>query len=286
MENKNLTAQSYASLPGQTATTADGTVYYQLEGPPEGRLLVLVHGMTLPSFIWDPTAEALTEAGFRVLRYDLFGRGYSERPRKTHNQGFYARQLLQLLEKLGLDGEAFDLAGFSMGAGIAAAYAMQYPEQVRRLILFDPLYPDDMPAPPAKIWKFLLRFRPMALTINNQIVDNLGNNFHDYEAFPDFEEQFYDQLLYKGYALAVTSSLIDFEFYKLPEIYKALGQSKLPIALFWGEEDQQAFFENNEKFKEMMPGLSFYPIPDAGHLSFYEGADRVNPLLVEFLNQS
>ena len=37
--------------------------------------------------------EALTEAGFRVLRYDYYGRGFSDRPDVPYTQAFYVRQL-------------------------------------------------------------------------------------------------------------------------------------------------------------------------------------------------
>jgi len=45
-----------------------------------GPAVALVHGFSVPYYVWDPTAPELARAGFRVLRYDLYGRGYSDRP--------------------------------------------------------------------------------------------------------------------------------------------------------------------------------------------------------------
>lgn len=37
-----------------------------------------MHGFSVPYYIWEPTFAALVQAGLRVLRYDLYGRGYSD----------------------------------------------------------------------------------------------------------------------------------------------------------------------------------------------------------------
>src|SRR5712671_4633827 len=65
---------------GQFARLTDGYTHYEISGPPEGRVVVLAAGATVPYYICDPTFTALVGAGFRVLRYDYYGRGYSDRP--------------------------------------------------------------------------------------------------------------------------------------------------------------------------------------------------------------
>ena len=68
------------SAPGQFARLIDGYTHYEIGGPPDGQAVVLAAGATVPYYIWDPTFAALTGAGFRVLRYDYYGRGFSDRP--------------------------------------------------------------------------------------------------------------------------------------------------------------------------------------------------------------
>ena len=75
-------------------------VHYELEGPADGQPVVLVHGFSVPYYIWDPTFPALAAAGLRVLRYDLFGRGYSDRPDLPYTMELFVRQLKDLLEAL------------------------------------------------------------------------------------------------------------------------------------------------------------------------------------------
>src|SRR5262245_19408910 len=82
---RRLASGSFVRLP-------DGVTYYQLGGPPDGQTVVLIPGFSTPYNIWDPTYEALTQAGFRVLRYELFGRGWSDRPKAAYDAGFYDKQ--------------------------------------------------------------------------------------------------------------------------------------------------------------------------------------------------
>lgn len=56
------------------AKLSDGTVAYELTGPESGELVVLVHGVSGPMMVWDKTVPALNAAGFRTLRFDLYGR--------------------------------------------------------------------------------------------------------------------------------------------------------------------------------------------------------------------
>jgi alpha-beta hydrolase superfamily lysophospholipase len=40
-----------------------------------GKVIILVHGFSVPYYIWDGTYDSLVKAGFHVIRYDEFGRG-------------------------------------------------------------------------------------------------------------------------------------------------------------------------------------------------------------------
>lgn len=64
------------SAPGEFAELSRGVTHYQWLGPEGGPLVVCVHGLTTPSFVWEGIAPRLAEAGYRVLTYDLYGRGY------------------------------------------------------------------------------------------------------------------------------------------------------------------------------------------------------------------
>ncbi len=284
-ESEEITDVVRSILPGNGVKLSDGTVYYQLEGSDSGELVVLIHGMSIPSFVWDLTWEMLEEEGFRVLRYDLFGRGYSDRPKLQHNIDLYVRQLAELLEALNLNRQKINLVGFSLGAAVAAAFAFAHPDLAKRICLIDPVHPADMPDAPSGIWKMFLKIKFLAVTVDQKVIDGLPYNFYCYEDFPDFEDQLSDQLQYKGSAAAITATLIDFDYAALPEIFAEVGRLQIPSCLIWGKEDQQADFATSEEFLNLIPDVQFHAIEESGHLSHYERPDLVNPILLEFLTE-
>lgn len=122
------------SAPGQFAELSQGLTHFHLSGPKDGPLIVCVHGLTTPSFVWGPLTKELTARGFRVLVYDLYGRGFSDRPDGIQDKIFFNQQLNDLLSHLDIN-DAFHLIGYSMGGAIATGFAASYPARVRRLVL-------------------------------------------------------------------------------------------------------------------------------------------------------
>jgi len=122
------------SAPGQFVELSDGTVHYRWHGPGRGPVVVCVHGLSTPSFVWDAVARRLASMGFRVLTYDLWGRGYSDNPERPHDRALFLRQLDELLATQGIERD-FTLFGYSMGGSIATAYAAENAPRMRRLVL-------------------------------------------------------------------------------------------------------------------------------------------------------
>src|SRR6185436_10704174 len=136
-EAKELNDETRKSAGGAFIQIPRGITHYELAGNDSDELIVLVHGFSVPYFIFDPTFEFLTRSGFRVLRYDLFGRGYSDRPRVEYNLDLFVAQLVDLLDALRFTGTV-NLLGLSLGGLIASAFTVRHPERVAKLILIDP----------------------------------------------------------------------------------------------------------------------------------------------------
>jgi pimeloyl-ACP methyl ester carboxylesterase len=111
-----------------------GTTHVTCHGPEDGPVLVCIHGLSTPSFVWEPLVPYLTGLGYRVITYDLYGRGHSDRVMGRQNATFFLRHLDQLLEAEGVTGR-FALMGYSMGGAIAAAFVARSPDRVLALIL-------------------------------------------------------------------------------------------------------------------------------------------------------
>ena len=120
--------------PGEFAELPSGVTHYRWFGPEDGPVVVCVHGLSTPAFGFVGLATALSMKGYRVLTYDLYGRGYSDNSAGAQNIDFFLTQLDDLLDHLGISGK-FDIIGYSMGGMISTAYAARSPERIGRLIL-------------------------------------------------------------------------------------------------------------------------------------------------------
>ena len=121
--------------PGDFARLSQGVTHYRWAGPARGPVAVVIHGLASPMQSMDAVADGLGALGYRVLLYDLYGRGLSDAPEGRQNRAFFLRQLKDLLAFHDLR-EEVTLVGYSMGGSIATAYAAENPYMIKRVILF------------------------------------------------------------------------------------------------------------------------------------------------------
>ena len=95
-----MNAEAREHAPGAFIQLSRGITHYEISGPEDAQTVILVHGFSVPAYIWEPTFQMLSQAGYRVLRYDLYGRGYSDRPDTTYNSQLFGKQLSDLIEQL------------------------------------------------------------------------------------------------------------------------------------------------------------------------------------------
>jgi pimeloyl-ACP methyl ester carboxylesterase len=123
---------------GQCVELGDGVTHYRVEGPADAQPLVLVHGATVPLWEFDFLVPELSRAGFRTLRFDLYGHGLSDRPPVQYTLDLFVRQTLELLDAVAFPRPAAIL-GHSLGAAVASAVAAREPSWIDRLVLVAPM---------------------------------------------------------------------------------------------------------------------------------------------------
>lgn len=284
-ETEELNVNSRRAAPGKFVELQNGFTHYDVAGPRDGWPVVLIHGFSIPYYIWDPTFEALSDAGIPVLRYDLFGRGFSDRPDVIYNLDLFVNQLFYLVQRLGLD-TPVDLVGLSMGGPISIAFCDRYPEFVRKLCLIDPA---GMRMTSTILNRIIIR--PwigeclFSMFGNRILLSQLTRDFSDPGKFPTYVEMAKVQLKFKGYKRALLSTLRNDALSDLSGLYASVGNQDRESLLIWGVEDKLIPFKHNTLIRKAIPQISFYGIEGAGHIPHYEKPEVVNPVLIEFLEE-
>jgi len=183
-----------------------------------------------------------------VLRYDLFGRGYSDRPDVT-----YDARSLSAVGGL-LDALAFttvDLVGLSVGGSVAASFTIEHPQRVRRLVLMDPA-PSSPPPFSARILSAPL----------------LGDYFLPSSA-PSFYPRARNRLPSRGkYAAGLPGAVQGPDDVSrvhprnpltIRNLYRRVhgrlckgGEQQRPIMLIWGREDTTVPFADSDTIRKLM----------------------------------
>ncbi len=278
-EHQTLDADARAMAPGQFIHITRGFTHYQKSGPDDGPVVLLVHGFSVPAYIWEPTSQMLSQAGYRVVRFDLFGRGYSDRPDATYNGELFEQQLSDLIEQLQLT-TPLDVFGLSMGGAIATNFAAHQPEKVRRLVLLDPSHKKrenrsimDLPV----IGEFL-----MDVVFAPGFAEGQSTDFVEPERFPGWPDKFRVQMQYKGFKAAILSTMRNYFHEDIAAAYAEVGKLNKPVLLIWGTEDATIPFSESEGVRQTL-NAEFLGVEKAGHLPHYERPEIVNPVILEFL---
>ncbi len=272
-------------VPGEFIKLSQGVVHYEVTGPMTGQTVVLIHGLATPYFIWDNNYNELMKAGFRVLRYDHYGRGFSDRPDVVYDINLYDQLLFELLKKLELK-MPVHLVGLSMGGAVAVTFTDRHPEMVSKVALIAPAgFPVKTSFTVNLVKIPLMGDCLMAIFGDGALLSGIKTAFVEPEKLSDFEEKFKVQIKYKGFKRAILSTLRNMNMHNLGETYKRVGKHNKQVLLIWGHEDHVLPFKNSDRVKEAIPNLEFHAIQGAGHNLNYENPEIVNPLLVAFLKQ-
>ncbi len=283
-ESKKLTVNEQRSQSGKFVEISYGYVHYELGGPKSGKKVILVPGFTAPLFIWDYTYEVLVNSGFRVLRYDIFGRGFSDRPKTKYTMDFFVDQLYELLVKLGIHDYDLSLVGVSLGGGICVAFADLYSNMIRKLSLIAPIGFPYESSTPLFLRIPLLNKLTVKFFSPDMLIDGEKSDFHQYSNLDEYLEKYKVQFIYEGIMQAIRSTLMNASFTNLKAVYRRVGK-RIPIQLFWGEFDQHIPFSTHKKVIDVVPNIEFHPVEGSGHMPQYTHPEVVNPLLKAFLER-
>jgi pimeloyl-ACP methyl ester carboxylesterase len=283
-ETKQLNDETRKNATGSFIQLADGITHYELGGNEPNEVVVLIHGFSVPYFIYDPTFKFLTESGFRVVRYDLFGRGFSDRPAARYDIDLFVNQLAGLLDALRVT-RPVNLIGLSLGGIIASTFAIHQPDRVNKLVLIDPA--GARPISLSLVHKVatlpFVAETILGLVGSETLIKSASKDFFDPALVDHFMSRYKVQWEYKGFRRAILSTIRNGMLGSFINTYQALGKMDKTVMLLWGRNDMTVPFEHSFDLRAAMPNVEFHAFENCGHIPHYEKPAEVNPLLLEFL---
>ncbi|MAI79838.1 MAG: hypothetical protein CL917_12910 [Deltaproteobacteria bacterium] len=114
---------------------ADSITLNVLEWSEEGVPIILLHGFSNESRIWDDLIPGIAQH-YRVLALDQRGHGESDwHPEAAYDYDDFVADLEAMVEGLGID--RFVLIGHSLGGRVAMLYGGRHPEKLAGLVIVD-----------------------------------------------------------------------------------------------------------------------------------------------------
>lgn len=254
------------TAPGRFAELSDGLTHYRWYGPGQGPVALCVHGLTTPSFVWDGIARGLAGHGFRVLTYDLYGRGFSDRPKGAQTRTFFLRQLRELIDHEGIDGP-LTVLGYSMGGGIATIFAAEEPDRLRRLILLAPAGLVHNAGTFAEATRRLPVIGDwLMLAFGGAYLRRIARTQPAHPSIrADIGEAQAAETRLQGYLPAVLSSQRNLLAQTLEEEHRTIAVDGVPVLAIWGEQDDVIPLRAMSRLAELNDDARQVMIKGAGH---------------------
>lgn len=273
---RSVLEAKYGGPPSQFIVLPDGArAHYRERGPGDAPVLLLIHGSNASLFTWEPWTKRLDDA-FRVVAVDLPGHGLTGAvPNHDYSQAGMTAFVKEFADKIGLG--RFALAGNSMGGGIAARFAEEYPDRVTHLILVDAA---GMPVKQGD--RIPLAFRLARMPVLNQIVLHITPRSLVKEGLNDAivrKSVLTDAMIdrYWDFARMEGTREATAERFQLPRVSFVrdhISAIKAPTLILWGEQDHLIPVAAANKFHAAIPGSKLIVYPATGHIPMEEVADR------------
>jgi pimeloyl-ACP methyl ester carboxylesterase len=223
----------------EIAKLSGGVTAYRDLGKKSARTVVFIHGATLGSLAYAPIVDGFVARGYRVLTYDGYGRGFSDRADPAPlSMALLCQQLLELMDHCDIPVAA--LYGTSLGAAIAARFAVVHPQRVAAVAFEAPLIKAPrnpklalLRLPLLRLWLARIVMIPTILARGESIDEEGGEQAH--RVLAHFREQFN----VRGTERDLLSLLTGCAVSDRVEDHAAIAATSLPVYFVYALDDPE-----------------------------------------------
>ena len=253
-------------------TTRDGaTIAYGVDGPDDGPAVLLYHGTTMDRLAWDMVIAALPAGhGLRFVKPEFPGSGESPMPTGPLTVEQLADDGIAVLDELRVD--RFHVAGYSLGAVVAAATAARAADRVlSATLLCGWARSDPRMVFTFELWKRLIEADP-ALFMRYAVADGFTSG-----AIGALWDGLEDVVALGATAIA-PGSAAQLDLDKVLDITPLLGTITAPTLVIGAADDRWVDVSHSHALAAAIPTATLEVLP-AGHVVIQQLAGDVARLL-------
>jgi len=231
----------------------------------EGEPLVLIHGITTSSFIWDDLLPILS-GHHEIIAVDLLGTGASDRPVPSNcSLSAHADRVMSLVDQLGFG--KIHLVGHDIGGGIAQILSVRNSERVSTLGLVNTVGYNYWPVQPIIAMRTpILRQLAMASLDLGMLRLVIRRAVHRKERItPAVFERIRNEIAVPSSRRAFLNSTRCLNNSDLTVISGDLQKLPMPVLIVRGERDLYLSPEISNRLHREIPSSKLVKVPDGGH---------------------
>ena len=258
-----------------------------------GPAVLLIHGIGDNSNSWADLIRDLS-VDHTVIAPDLLGHGRSDKPRADYSVAAYANGMRDLLAVLGVDRAT--IIGHSLGGGVAAQFAYQFPERCERLVLVSSggagrevagilrsatlpgvelLFPAMTWAP----WRWPGFVAALTLRLlNTDIGVDVADFVRVVDSMPDAAAR-------RAFSRTLRA-VVDWNGQVVTMLDRCYLAEGMPTLLVWGARDSVIPVAHAEVAHQAMPGSRLEIFSDAGHFPHHSDPARFAATVRRFLDET
>jgi pimeloyl-ACP methyl ester carboxylesterase len=251
------------------------------QGTPNGRSVILLHGMNFFAETWSETIELLRKEGYRVIAIDQIGYGRSSKPILHYSISTHAMNTKRLLDHLGI--KTTDIVTHSMGGMVASRFAALYPDSVGNLAMINQIgLSDTRHGRPAR--DIMDIYKSALARDYGEIVKGMRAYYVTWK--PEYMK--YVKIHY-GWTrsgdwprMAMVRAWQQHAIANDPVVYD-WPHIKARTLVIGGEKDGPNYPAQARRVAETVQNGQLYLIPGIGHNPQFEAPDKLYPPLLRFL---
>jgi len=256
-------------------------IYIEDLNPDSKKAILFLHGWPGNHNLFEYQFNMLPQLGYRCIGMDTRGFGRSDKPFYGYDYNTLADDVKGVVEALGL--RDFTLAGHSTGGAIAVRYMGRHQGYgVAKLVLIAAAAPSLIKRPnfPYGLDETtVLQMIQDTYKDRPEMLRNFGNRFffqHTSQAFSDWFFQL--GLQAAGWATAAIAKTWMNEI-----LFADMETIHVPTLIIHGIHDKVVPFQLGEIQHRMIPNSRLVPFEFSGHGVFYDQKEKINDLLVRFV---